>query len=180
MLGKGMVAEPVCMANAAWKCSTMSVCSDRMMQSSSTMAPRLGKSSLTISPLFPWGVNRKGEGRRGTWATPRRLNPSTIFPLSRCRAGLGSKVSTWEKPPVRNTLMRWRALGAKCGAAGATGRRSLANDSRNEPAVARAANPIFRRSILPKRMGSIQVKEIVGGEKNAAEGGPGGFLILLP
>ena len=46
MLGSGTVAEPVCMARVAWKCSTMSVCNVRITQSSSASRPNCGNSSL--------------------------------------------------------------------------------------------------------------------------------------
>ena len=44
--GIGTVAEPVCIASTAWKCSTMSVCRLRITHRSSASVPRCGNSSL--------------------------------------------------------------------------------------------------------------------------------------
>ena len=44
------MAEPVCMASTAWKCSTMSVCRLRITQRSSARTPRCGNSSLIQRP----------------------------------------------------------------------------------------------------------------------------------
>ncbi len=73
MLGIGTVAEPVCIASTAWKCSTMSVCIERITQSSSAIAPSCGNSSLIIRPELPCGRNRNGDPINGrSWVSSGR------------------------------------------------------------------------------------------------------------
>ncbi len=84
----------------------MSVCRLRTTQSSSATRPRCGNSSLIGKPDSPCCEKRKGEAIRGSTSVPRRWTAETLFPWSTAKRGLGSNVSTCEKPPVRKTKIR--------------------------------------------------------------------------
>jgi len=84
------------MARTARKCSTMSVCSDRITHSSSATPPRSGNSSLIMRPDCPQARNGNGEPSSGRLlvSSARSPNEGTGLPLSLLNLGLWSKVST--------------------------------------------------------------------------------------
>src|SRR5258708_21418273 len=76
-----------------------------------------GKISLTSVPHWPCLANLKGEG----YAAPVGRSVANVTgsdcPAYFARAGLGSKVSTCDAPPLAKMWMTCLALAGQCGAA---------------------------------------------------------------
>ena len=84
----------------------------------------VGKISETSMPLCPYLRKLNGEGIRGPGLPCRTITsplPVSGWPAYWCRAGLGSKVSTWLTPPHMNNEITLVARGAKCGFLGRNG-----------------------------------------------------------
>src|SRR5580692_13212323 len=95
---------------------------ERITQTSSIASPSLGKISLISMPLLPQCRKVKGEpSRLPVLRSVFRLPLGMGWPLYFCSIGLGSNVSTWEGPPLRNRKMTCLAEALKCGALGAIG-----------------------------------------------------------
>src|SRR5580704_1285204 len=95
---------------------------ERMTQMSSMHSPRLEKISLSSIPLCPNFLNWKGDfNRLPVFRSVFRLGVGIGWPLYLVSIGLGSKVSTWLGPPLRNRKMTRLALGGKWVGRGSSG-----------------------------------------------------------
>src|SRR5262249_31624275 len=103
------------------------------------------------APHWPCLRNANGEGRTLSLILKTvvgGLNGSD-WPLSFCRRGLGSKVSIWDGPPSMNWKMTDFALGAKCGALGASGFTVF---RARRPAKASPPKPLAQRNSISRRL----------------------------
>src|SRR5436190_11876099 len=84
----------------------MSVYIERMKQMSSTHSPTYGNSSLTSIPALPYFLNVKGERISApVLRSVATLPPGRGWPWNLSSIGLGSKLSTCDRPPFMNRKM---------------------------------------------------------------------------
>src|SRR4051794_32846598 len=101
-----------------------SACMERMTQMSSMHWPTFLKRSLTSMPDWPYLLNLNGEGKAApVRRSVRRVGIGRILPANLARAGLGSKVSTWDGPPFMKRWMTRLALAGNWGLRAARGWR---------------------------------------------------------
>src|SRR5436305_93913 len=87
-----------------------------MMQRSSITDPRWGKTSLTSVPLCPYFSNVNGDRiRLPTLRSWDKGPPGIGWPSYFVSVGLGSKLSTCDKPPFMNRKITRFAFGLKLG-----------------------------------------------------------------
>src|SRR5918995_1617294 len=99
-----------------------SACIDRITQMSSMCFAVCSKISLTSMPDLPYFLNLKGDGNAApVLRSVLRLVVGSGLPAYFCKSGLGSKVSTWDGPPLANRGITRFALAGKCGLRGASG-----------------------------------------------------------
>src|SRR4051812_44843883 len=150
MLGRGSRASPQLSSISDGSWLGTSACIERMMHMSSTHAARLGNRSLTSTPLLPCFANLKGEANAApVFRSVRRLSGIGL-PWNFARAGLGSKVSTCDGPPLRKMWMTRFALPGKCGffgARGDTARLRSRGAPRDRPSL--ASNPASPSEAMP-------------------------------
>src|SRR5690242_13914591 len=134
-LGRAIWASPqfISISDGSWLGTSAFI--DRMTHKSSAWRAMLGNRSLTGSPLWPYFRNLKGEGKaapvlRSVGRLPVGSGLSAYFSSS----GLGSKLSTWEGPPLRKKWITRLALAGNIGGLGASGLTAAA-----APAAASAA-----------------------------------------
>src|SRR5215467_3680116 len=93
----------------------MSVYIDRIQQMSSAIWPTLGNSSLTSMPHCPYFLNWNGERSREPVLRSVRMAPlGRGWPWYLSSIGLGSKLSTCERPPFMNRKMMCLARASWC------------------------------------------------------------------
>ena len=179
------------MASTAWKCSTMSVCSVRITHRSSAIVPRCGNSSLIIRPDWPQGRNRNGEPMQRAVAAFRRPAGRRTEPA--CRDA-GSSRLVVEGIDVRKAagqedhdqVLGFRRMVGR--QRREQSRRHSARPLAERPGrgrsrPARAATADFkngRRPIAGRSsfrvlfmLGSVDVEELVGGQQDLGQAGPG-------
>src|SRR5258705_10358293 len=90
-------------------------------------SPILGNKSLTSMPLWPYFLNLNGDGNAApVLRSVLMYSPGKGLPAYLSRDGLGSKLSTWEGPPLRKKCTTRLALAGKGGSFGASGLTLLA------------------------------------------------------
>src|SRR6185436_11042329 len=155
-----------------------SACMPRITQRSSTDCARFGKISLTSMPLWPYLRNLKEDGNA---VLPFVLPPfwnsaGSGFPDCRSSAGLGSKVSTCDGPPLAKIWITRLALPGKWPFRGESGLSVGASSARAWPirsASISAPMPMPLRHSSSRRLiiGSIRLSlvdkdELVGFQKD--------------
>src|ERR1039457_4806357 len=125
---------------------------ERMTQMSSMLLARLGSSSLTSMPDWPWRWNSKGEGRRPpvTRSVRKPAVEGGRWPAYFWSDGLGSNMSNCDGPPTRNRKMLCLAVGRKCGPTVWTG-AARACSSASMPAKPMEPRPPHREPITSRR-----------------------------
>src|SRR6185436_6031181 len=123
MLGRDGRGSPQFISSSDGSWLGSSACIPRITQRSSTDWARLGKSSLTSIPLWPYFLNLKLEGNA---TLPFVLPPfwnsdGRALPDRRSSAGFGSNVSTCEGPPLAKMWITRFALPGKWPFLGASG-----------------------------------------------------------
>src|SRR5258705_9339306 len=85
-------------------------------------SPILGNKSLTSMPLWPYFLNLNGDGNAApVLRSVLMYSPGKGLPVYFSREGFGSKLSTWEGPPLRKKWTTRLALPGKGGALGDSG-----------------------------------------------------------
>src|SRR5579885_2289569 len=142
---------PLFIRNRAGPWLGLSVCVERMTQTSSMQRARFGSNSLTSTPLRPCLANRNGTAIRPPVAfSVRSCTAADRWPANRLIDGLGSRRSGPNGPPFMNRWMTRLARGRNCGAwlavarARAEGARRLARP--------RAPKPPPRARIMSRRV----------------------------
>src|ERR1700730_11431104 len=116
MEGRPGSLSPVLIMNSDGSWLGRSVYMERMTQISSMHSPTLEKISLSSMPLCPNFLHSKGDfSTLPVLRSVFRLGVGVGWPLYLVSIGLGSKVSTWLGPPLRNRKITRLALGAKWG-----------------------------------------------------------------
>src|SRR5580658_7002523 len=101
MLGRIERASPqfISMREGSWLGT--SAVMERMTQISSMLSATCGNKSLTSMPLRPYFLNLKGEGKAApVLRSVGRFSIGNSLPAYFSSDGLGSKVSTWDGPPL--------------------------------------------------------------------------------
>src|SRR5437867_2907231 len=101
-LGRLIWASPqfISINDGSWFGS--SACIERITQMSSMLSATRGNNSLTSRPLWPYFLNLNGEGNAApVLRSVGRLPVGSGLLAYLSSAGLGSKVSTWDGPPLR-------------------------------------------------------------------------------
>src|SRR5437867_4798906 len=104
---------------------------------SSMLSATRGNNSLTSRPLWPYFLNLNGDGNAApVFRSVGRLPVGSGLLAYLSRAGLGSKVSTWDGPPLRK---KWMTLLARAGKGDVFGTKGF----RLSPALASGeSNPV--------------------------------------
>src|SRR5438876_2913032 len=121
---------------------------ERITQMSSMHSPILENISLSSMPLCPNFLNSNGDfSRLPVLRSVFRLGVGIGWPWYLVSIGLGSKVSTWLGPPLRNRKITRLALGAKWGGRTSSGLRvsSFAPSMPLKPSMPNPL-PILRRT----------------------------------
>src|SRR5260370_20713508 len=143
---------------------------ERITQTSSMHSPRFAKISLISMLLCPNFMNWKGDfSRLPVLRSVLRWGVGMGWPWYLVSIGLGSNVSTWLGPPLRNRKMTRLALGAKCVGRTSSGLRasSLAPRMPPRPSIPNPL-PIVRRA--PRRVmrwvSSLNKAKLIGAEQD--------------
>ncbi len=159
----------------------MSATIERITATSSICSPTCENSSLTSMPLAPYFWNLNGEGNAApVLRSVIRLPVGSSLPAYFASAGLGSKVSTCEGPPLANKWITRLARGRKCGsprrcssrtagsacaAVSATANCAKANDPIPRPlrtSISRRVGRETRASHSARFLSSVDIAELVG------------------
>src|SRR5262245_11035865 len=178
MLGRTKLSLPVCSLSTAPPCAGLVPCSEWMKQRSSTCFATFGNRSLTGWPHFPYCLNFQGDRSRvPVLANVTRGRASGYgLPWSRSRSCFGSNVSIALGPPFMKRKMTRLALGSKWSLGETPGA-----DVPGSPASARsewsasAPNPraeCLNRWRRVRRVMSLHIHELVGGQHRLADQGP--------
>src|SRR5580693_1808549 len=150
----------------------ISVYMERMTQTSSIESPNLGKISLISMPLLPQRRKANGEpSKLPVFRSVFRLPVGMGWPLYFCSIGLGSNVSTWEGPPLRNRKMTCLAVPLKCGALGAIGAGVAVGEALRIPANPAMPKPVPTvrsncRRVGAKMFSLVEIYELIGTQQN--------------
>src|SRR3954447_6248911 len=122
MLGRLWTASPqfMSMSDGSWLGSSAFI--ERITAISSMHSPMFGNKSLTSMPLCPYFLNLNGDGNAApVLRSVLMYSPGKGLPAYLSRDGLGSKLSTWEGPPLRKKCTTRLAFAAKGGTFGESG-----------------------------------------------------------
>src|SRR4051812_19757184 len=169
MLGREKRMSPQFIMSSEGSWFGTSVCIDRMTQSSSACSRSFGKALLISRPLSPHFAKAKGDGYAApVFRSVRRLK-GRGFPAYFDSAGLGSKVSTCDAPPLGKMWIMRLARAGKWERRGASGFSPTSSPpfARAWPirsCSAKAPTPSVQRARRSRRVGfigSVQKEELV-------------------
>src|SRR5437899_9206565 len=122
MLGRINRASPQFINSKDGSWFGTSACIERMTAMSSIHRPTWGKISLTSMPLWPYLLNLYGEGNAApVFRSVFKFSIGNCLPAYFSSAGLGSKVSTCEGPPLAKIWMTCLVLDGNWGCLGMSG-----------------------------------------------------------
>src|SRR5688572_2059874 len=102
MLGRLMRASPQFMSMSEGSWLGTSATMERTTQRSSAQEPMWGKRSEISRPDWPYFLKANGEGKAApVLRSVLMYSMGSGLPAYFAREGLGSKESTWERPPLR-------------------------------------------------------------------------------
>src|SRR5580704_13380414 len=158
MDGRPGSLSPVLIMNSDGSWLGRSVYMERITQMSSMHSPTLENISLSSMPLCPNFLNSKGDfSRLPVLRSVLRLGVGIGWPLYLVSIGLGSKVSTWLGPPLRNRKITRLALGAKCGGRTSSGLPRVSSAAPRMPPKPSMPNPLpIVRSALRRVIDSFK------------------------
>src|SRR4051812_4766780 len=145
MLGREKRMSPQFIMSSEGSWFGTSVCIERMTQSSSAWSRSFGNALLISRPLSPHFAKGKGDGYAApVFRSVRRLKGSGL-PAYFASAGLGSKVSTCDAPPLGKIWIIRFARAGKGGRLGASGFSPASS-----PAKARLIRSVSAKAPTPR------------------------------